>query len=163
MFLPLRIGPLSDNSYRRISRAFEDISGAYNYIPSSAHYYEEIPFEVKVKRTRGGRVITLHEVTDLKIEEKTLKMVSYLAYVMEVVTREQADYSSALYSYLQFDENSAESYAVAINVSGDGSLRIVSLDNDGWRESTFFAYKGSPTPRFNETGEIIKDTDNLVP
>lgn len=163
MFLPLRIGPLSDSSYRRVSGALEDVSGAYRYIPSPDHYYEDLPFDVDAKRTRGRRVITLHEIVDLKIEKKTLKMMSYLAYVMEVVKREQVEHSSALYSYLQFDENSGESYAVAINVSGEGALRIVSLDNDGWRESAFFAYRGCPASRFDETDEVIEDTGSLVP
>lgn len=163
MFLPLRIGPVPDNLYQRVSRALADVSGAYKYISEPDHYYEDPPFEINMKRTRGGRVITLHEVADLKVEKKTLKMVSYLAYVMEIVTHEQVAHSSALYSYLQFDDNSGDSYAVAINVSGDGALRVMSLDNDGWKESTFFAYEGSPAPRFDETDEVIEDTGSLVP
>lgn len=163
MSIPLTIRPRTRKEYKRVFYQLLDTDGARKYLDEGVrdYFYYDPPFELQVKKKRGLKTITLLELENL--ENKTLKIVSYLAYVMEVLVREGTPYEPALYSYMQKWDFDDEEYAVAVGVGYTANLTIMSLGMDGTSCHVYFHYRGAPTPSTSDPEKVITDTYNLIP
>lgn len=162
MSIPLIIRPRTREQYKRILRQLLDTRGTDKYIPERAHRYNEPPFELQVQKTKGGlKTITLVELENE--EKKILKMISYLAYVMELVRYEGIPFAAALYSYVQVWDVDGNEYAVTVSVNDISELRLVSLGIDGGLFYAYFSYRGAPDPDPSEMNKEVTDVSDIIP